>query len=473
MWIDLDRNAAAPLVTQLYGAIRSQILDGTLAPGRRLPASRHLAASLRISRNVALEAYDLLLAEGFVTARRGSGTFVAAGATFPGAGEKPPPPAVAPLHMGYDSPPGVINFRPGTPDLGMFPSRLWLAMVREVLALPPQKTLAYDHPEGRGELRQAICDAVVARRQVVCHPEQVVITGGTTQAINIVCRLLLGQRREVIIEDPITRDIRSIIASHGGRLHPLAVDGEGLRTELLPEHLAPAFVYTTPSHQFPCGAVMPIQRRIELLNYATRSGAYLVEDDYDSEFRYEGPPLGALHGLHPERVVYIGTFSKTLSPALRLGYLILPASLVEQGRSHKWHSDLHNEVISQLALARFIDQGHYLRHLRRMRAHYRQRRDETVATLTDLFGDEVDILGSSAGLHLVARFPGRTFTGEFFAAMEKRGVRLYAVAAHAIDPETRQDELLLGYGNLDPTDIRRGLERLADSLRARQRQGDR
>lgn len=461
MWIELDRNSTLPLMRQLYRALRQQILTGVLAPGRRLPASRELAANLSVSRNVVLEAYDLLLAEGFLTARRGSGTYIAAGATFSGQKRLSGSFPVSPVGMGYDCPPGIINFRAGTPDLSRFPTRLWLAMVREVLSMAPEKILAYGHPEGREELRRAICDYVVAQRQVVCRPEQIVITGGTTQAINIACHLLLGKRQEVVIEDPITRDIRLIISNHGGQMYPVAVDSEGMCTDQLPMKLEPAFVYVTPSHQFPIGGTMPIQRRVDLLRYAERTGAYLVEDDYDSEFRYDGPPLGSLHGLLPDRVVYIGTFSKTLCPALRIGYLILPPPLIDLGRSRKWHSDLHNEVISQLALARFIEQGHYLRHLQRMRKHYRKRRQEMVKTLEELFGSATSILGSPAGLHLVARFPGRNFTPSFFSVMEGVGVRLYAVAHHAVTPGSHRDQLLLGYGNLDTAKIRQGLTLLA------------
>ena len=451
---------------QLYLGLRQRILNGTLPSGRKMPASRELAASLGISRNVVLEAYDLLIAEGFLTARRGSGTYVAAGAAFEKTSLPPASLAVTNVSMGYDCPPGVVNFRAGTPDLSGFPSSLWLAMVREVLASAPEKILAYGHPEGREELRRAICDYVVTQRQVICRPEQIVITGGTTQAINIAAQLLLGQRREVVIEDPITRDIRLIIAHHGGRLHPVAVDSEGLRTALLPPDLEPAFIYVTPSHQFPIGGTMPIQRRVDLLRYAERTGTYLVEDDYDSEFRFDGPPLASLHGLLPDRVVYIGTFSKTLCPALRIGYLVLPPALIDLGRSHKWHSDLHNEVISQLALARFIEKGHYLRHLQRMRRQYRERRRYLLAILKDLFGSNVTVLGSDAGLHLVARFPGYSFTELFFSAMEEAGVRLYPVTPHALEPGRYLDHLLLGYGNLNADQIGRGMTLLAQYLQS-------
>jgi GntR family transcriptional regulator / MocR family aminotransferase len=461
MLISIDRDSTVPMIRQLYSRIRESILAGRLQPDARLPSSRELAVRLQVSRNVVLEAYDLLYAEGFLAPKRGAGTYVAGGATFAGPARTAPPP-VAKVNMGYDCPPGVINFRAGTPNLRMFPARLWLQMVREVLQMPPEEMLAYGHPEGRHELRRAVCDYVVSQREVRCHPEQIVITAGTTQAIGIACHLLLGEKRDVVLEDPITRDIQLIVKSHGATLHPVPVDNDGMRTALLPMALNPAFVYVTPSHQFPIGGTMPIQRRIELLRYAELADTFIIEDDYDSEFRFDGPPLSSLHGLHPDRVVYIGTFSKTLCPALRIGYLILPPQLIGLGRSRKWLSDLHNEVTSQLALARFIRLGHYLRHVARMRKHYQQRRNDMVAALTEFFGSSVQILGSATGLHLVARFPGCQFSEDFFTATEVAGARFYPVASHAMQPGEHLDELLLGYGNLSTEEIRTGLAILAE-----------
>ena len=466
-WIDIDKKSSVPMIRQLYGRIREAILAGWLTPGSRLPASRELAKTLQISRNVVLEAYDLLYAEGFLAARQGVGTFVAEGAAFPGdhtRNLRKEPPTVEKVTMGYDCPSGIINFRAGTPNLSLFPKKLWLKLQREALMMPTEEMLAYGHPEGRRELREAICKYVVTQREVNCHPEQIVITAGTTQAIGIACHLLLGERREVVLEDPITRDIQLIVTSHGGILHPVPVDSDGMQTAQLPESLSPAFVYVTPSHQFPIGGTLTIQRRIDLLNYADRTGAYIIEDDYDSEFRFDGPPLSSLHGLHPERVVYIGTFSKTLCPAIRIGYLVLPAPLIGLGRSRKWQSDLHNEVTSQLTLARFIDEGCYLRHVGMMRKHYQERRKDVIRALAHNFGDQAEVMGSATGLHLVARFPGRQFTDNFFTGTAAAGARFYPVESHAITPGRHTDKLLIGYGNLSREAIAEGIAILADFL---------
>ncbi|MFA7403414.1 MAG: PLP-dependent aminotransferase family protein, partial [Pelobacteraceae bacterium] len=428
--IDIERTSPVPLIRQIYSGIRAQILSGVLSSGYRLPSSRELAGQLGVSRNVVMEAFDMLYSEGFTTARHGSGTFVAPGTSYPAAvkGERITAETVS---MGYGSPEGVINFKPGTPDLREFPLRSWLQAVKVAYLHPVDDTMGYGEPEGRQELRLAIRDYVVGQRGVACHPDQIIITAGTTQAIGIACHLLLGERRDVVLEDPITRDIQLIVRGEGGVIHPVTADDCGLVVDELPEDIKPAFIYVTPSHQFPLGGTLPIQRRIALLEYAERTGAYVVEDDYDSEFRFDGAPLSSLHGLAPERVVYIGTFSKTLSPALRTGYLILPPSLVGEGRGRKWHCDLHNETPTQLALAHFISQGGYLRHLARMKRLYAAKRKVVEDALLEGFTGSVKIIGSATGLHLAARFAGVDFTPGLLAEIEQAGVRVYPAEAHA------------------------------------------
>lgn len=461
--IAIDKNGSTPLIRQIYGQIRAQILSGRLQPGSKLPSSRELASRLSVSRNVVMEAFDLLYAEGFTESRHGSGTYIAAEAAYPAV--TPPPVTAAPqVSMGYESRAGVINFKPGTPDLSRFPLTIWLRMVRDAYASASEEAFGYGQPEGRMELRRAICDYVVDQRGVNCHPDQIVITAGTTQAIGIAATLLIGDRRDVVLEDPITRDIQLIIRSQGGTIHPVPVDGSGLVTDLLPISISPAFVYVTPSHQFPIGGTLPIQRRIALLNYAEQTGAFVIEDDYDSEFRFDGPPISSLHGLAPERVLYIGTFSKTLCPALRTGYLVLPPALAGRGRERKWLCDLHNETPTQLALAEFINRGHYLRHLARMKRLYGHKRHLLEDSLKSAFGSSVGIIGSPTGLHLAARFAGISFTPELLAKMDSAGVRVYPAEMHAINPGRWADTLVIGYGNLDEAEIRSGVGILRDVL---------
>lgn len=459
----LERSSSIPLIRQIHSAIRTRILAGALGEGTRLPSSRELAEQLGVSRNVVMEAYDMLCSEGFITTRRGSGAYVAAGTCYPAAasGREVKPETVS---MGYESPEGVINFKPGTPDLSRFPLGPWLKSLKAAYRHPVNDGMGYGQPEGRGELRRAIRDYVAGRRGVVCHPEQIIITAGTTQAIGIACHLLLGMRRDVVLEDPITHDIQLIVKGEGGNIHPVTADDNGMVIDELPVGISPAFIYVTPSHQFPLGGTLSIQRRIALLEYAERTGAYLIEDDYDSEFRFDGPLISSLHSLAPDRVVYIGTFSKTLSPALRSGYLILPPALVSEGRGRKWRCDLHNETPTQLALANFIAGGAYVRHLARMKRLYAQKRFWLEHALTGAFGGGVNILGSRVGLHLAARFAGVDFTPELLGAIEKAGVRGYPAEQHAIRPGRLNDTLIIGYGNLERREIERGIGILRDAL---------
>lgn len=463
LWLTLDKCSRVPMIRQAYGQIRQLILNGELPAGTRLPSSRELSERLGVSRNVILEAYDLLYAEGFTESKTGSGTYVAPGSVYPSPSLSRPP-ETPPVTTRPDHAPELVDFKSGTPDLRLFPARTWLSMLKHVYARPPEEVLAYGHPEGRMELREAICRHVVERRGVCCHPDQVIITSGTTQAIGIVCALLLEKGREAVLEDPITLDIQHIVRSHGGVIRPVPVDDSGIITELLPQALSPAFVFVTPSHQFPLGGTLPIQRRIDLLHYADAKGAFIVEDDYDSEFRFDGPPISSLHGLCPERVIYIGTFSKTFCPSIRTGYLVLPKELITPARALKWQNDLHNDTASQLALAEFISRGHYLRHLSKMKKLYRQRRQFTVDALTEAFGDRVHILGSETGLHLSARFQNTPFTEKRLARIEAQGVRVYPASHHNIVPGQHRDTLVMGYGSLDPDTIRRGVEALKDAL---------
>ncbi|MEW6220674.1 MAG: PLP-dependent aminotransferase family protein [Thermodesulfobacteriota bacterium] len=457
MFLPIDRSSPTPLCRQIYEDLRRRILTGVLPAGCRLPASRQLARELGVARNVVLEAYDLLAAEGFTAAAQGSGTFVAAGASRPPLPAAPRPPGVAAVNMGYQAPAGVINFRSGTPDLARFPVRVWARLLAQAFLAGGPEALGYGDPEGRRELRLAIRDDLARERGVRCHPDQIVVTAGTTQAIGIAGGLLLQDRRQVILEDPITRDIAAILRQRGAEILPVPVDSQGLITDRLPGGVAPALVYVTPSHQYPTGTTLPIQRRLDLLRYAAATGALVIEDDYDSELRFDGPPLSSLHGLDPERVVYIGTFSKTLCPAIRTGYLVLPPGLVSQAREAKWLSDLHNSTVAQLALAAFIRDGHYRRHLGRMKRLYQRRRAATVAALRDQFGARAQVLGSATGLHLAARFPGRVFDQGLLAAVEAQGARFYPAAVHAIATRDYDDTLVIGYGNLEEEAIRKGV----------------
>jgi len=460
LWIPIDRSLDIPLFRQVYLQIREQILNGDLQSEEKLPSTRELSSELNVSRNVILEAYDQLLAEGFLVAKRGAGTFVAEGA-FLEQHKK------APLfHWSEDenNEDHIINFRSGIPSLDLFPRKTWAKLSHSTWNEASPSTFGYDLPEGRQELRQVLSRYLLKTRGVDCHPEQIVITSGATQALTLVSKLLLSPDDTVIMEDPITNDIQTIFKTSGALLYPIPVDEYGMKTSLLPLNNIPRFIFVTPSHQFPLGGTLPIQRRIQLINYSRKTNCYLVEDDYDSEFRYEGPPVSSLQGLEPERVLYIGSFSKILSPALRMGYLILPSHLIEKCRSLKWFSDLHTPSLNQLILARFIDDGYLERHISKMKKIYKSRRNFLIHCLKTTFSNKVNIIGYSTGLHLIVEITDSHFSKELIGEIEQIGVKVYPVEDHTIKKGKHLNRIIIGYGHLKNEEIKEGVRRLHQAI---------
>ncbi|PFV81350.1 GntR family transcriptional regulator [Bacillus sp. AFS059628] len=463
LWIPINRSLDIPLIRQVYQQIREQILNGDLQSGEKLPSTRELSSELNVSRNVILEAYDQLLAEGFLVAKRGAGTFVAEG-TFLEQQNKTPSFHYVNWNEDKNKDDNIINFRSGIPALDLFPRKTWAKLSHTIWNDIAPSTFGYDIPEGRPELRQVLSRYLLKTRGVDCHPEQIVITSGATQAMTLVSKLLLSPDDTVIMEDPITNDIQTIFKTSGALLYPIPVDEYGMKTSLLPLNNYPKFIFVTPSHQFPLGGTLPIQRRIQLINYSRRTNCYLVEDDYDSEFRYEGPPVSSLQGLDSDRVLYIGSFSKILSPALRMGYLILPSQLIEKCRKLKWFSDLHTPSLEQLILARFIDEGYLKRHIMKMKKMYKKRRNFLIHCLKTTFSNRVNIFGYSTGLHLIVELNESHFSKELLEWIERFGVKVYSVEDHTIEKGKHHNRIILGYGHLKNEEIKEGVTRLHKAI---------
>ncbi len=461
--LTLDREARTPLIRQLYHEIRQRILDGRLAAHQNLPATRKLAAHYRISRNVVLEAYDLLRTEGFIESRQGGYTFVAPGARL----SRPPVPQ-PPNRPDFPPSGSVIDFRHGLPALDLFPRAAWQKAVARTVAAIPARRLGYGDPAGAPELRAALAAYLTKTRGVSCSPEQIVVTAGATQALALIAGLLPDGSRKVIIGDPVNQEICRYLSGLGCRLAPLPLDSQGLRTDLLAAHAGdpPAFTLVTPSHQFPTGGLLPVQRRIQLINFARETGSFIIEDDYENEYAYEGNPVSSLQGLDPERVAYIGTFSKTLAPFLRLGYVVLPPGLLAAFHAQGWFATQQPSAVDQLALAAFITSGQLKRHIAKMVKAYQSRRAAVVRGLGRHFGAGCRILSGPSGLHLTAAFAGADFTPAVLARIGRNGVRVYAVREHVVarDGGAYADQLILGYGALREDEIATGLERLHRAL---------
>ncbi|SEG93723.1 transcriptional regulator, GntR family [Actinacidiphila yanglinensis] len=434
----------------LERALRAAVRDGRLAPGARLPSTRRLAADTGVARGTVKAAYDQLVAEGYLDARQGSGTVVAGRPAPPqtpaGGGHRPR----APRH----------DLRPGSPDVTSFPAPAWVRATRRALAAAPSAAYDYGDPCGRIELRTALAEYLGRARGVVAEPGRIVITSGYVQALALLVRVAA---RTVAMEDPGLPFHRDVVRRAGGRVVALPTDGRGARThELAAGAGAVDAVVVTPAHQYPTGVTLHPSRRHALTAWARASGGLVVEDDYDGEFRYDRQPVGALQGTAPDHVVYVGTASKTLGPALRLGWMVLPPHLVGPVAEEKLHTDFHTGALGQLALAELIRDHGYDRHVRACRSRYRRRRDLLVARLERAYGTGAagsaggpyGLDGIAAGLHAVLTLPA----GELAEAdVRRRAARLdLAVGTlgdhwheEAAGPEGgahRPQGLIVGYG---------------------------
>jgi GntR family transcriptional regulator/MocR family aminotransferase len=436
----LDRSAPEPLRAQLEDAICAAITGGGAPPGTRLPASRSLAEALHVSRGVVSEAYAQIAAEGWIEIRRGSAPVVRA----------VPAPATTTAHRtsGGSDPPDVPRFdlTANAPDLSAFPRRAWSAALRKVLAEMPDAALDYGDPRGDPELRAELAAYLVRVRGAVAAPENLVVTSGYTQGLWLTCRALKARgATAVAVEDPSLDDAWATIRSAGLEVRGLPVDEHGIRPEGLRDADA---VLVTPAHQFPTGAVLAPERRRALLAW----GGIVIEDDYDSEYRYDRAPVGTLQRLAPDRVVYLGTASKTLAPALRLGWLVAPPRLADEIARERWAVDSGCPAINARAYARLLAAGEVDRHLRRTRRDYRERRDRLVAALGSRL-PECRVTGVAAGLHLLLRLPPGTGEAAVVRRLAERRIRIRGLAGYRLEAKPEEPALVVGYGRLPRASI--------------------
>jgi GntR family transcriptional regulator/MocR family aminotransferase len=473
----IDRESDKPLYRQIYEGYRDAIIDGRLRSGERLPSTRGLADELGVSRFPVLNAFDQLLAEGYCESRVGAGTFVAS--TLPEeiplsdnggpAAVVTPPGGVRPVAGGavarLKRPPyprgGHGPFSVGGVAVEQFPFRAWSTLLaRRARQLGPER-VHYGPALGMPKLRTAIAAYLRTARGVRCEPEQVMVVSGSQQALDATARVLLDPGSSVWIEEPGYWGAQDVLRVAGASLEPVPVDSDGLDVAAGIDRAPTArAVFVTPSHQFPLGVTMSASRRLRLLDWASRSGAWVIEDDYNSEYRYESQPITALQGLDRDaRVVYIGTFSKVLSPALRLGYLVLPVDLVERFAAVRHIMDISPPTFVQEVLADFLTEGHFARHLRRTRKLYRQRRGALVNALAAELGDGLEVLGERAGLHLVVALPEGVDDREVSDRAAAAGLHVMALSSCYLGPR-RRSGLVLGYGGVSVEEIPDAVRRL-------------
>jgi GntR family transcriptional regulator/MocR family aminotransferase len=446
----IERHAAVPLRLQLERELRSAVQSGRLRSGSPLPSTRALAADLGLSRGVVVEAFEQLLAEGYFIAQQGSATRVASQRTQVDP-VLPPEPTIAPPRF---------DLRPGLPDLSLFPRRAWMLSMRRALATAPNG--AFDYPDARGvePARIALAAYLNRARATVTRPDRVLFCSGSAQGIGLVCRVLRERGvRAVAVEDPGHADQCTDIRTAGLRIRRIPVDAGGLCVDQLARSDAGA-VLVTPAHQYPSGAVLAPDRRAALLAWAERTDGVIIEDDYDAEYRYDREPIGALQGLAPGRIVYVGSASKVLSPALRLGWLVMPSDLAGDVARAKLHADRGSSAFEQLAFADFLNRGELDRHLRRTRPVYRRRRDALVGALQTRFRG-LPIQGVAAGLHFMVVLGADLDEEAVVAAAARRSVRVYGARAYRADPRLGPPALILGYGGLSESEMPESVRQLA------------
>jgi GntR family transcriptional regulator/MocR family aminotransferase len=470
--IELDRSRPRGLRAQIEDALRSAIRSGRLAPGDRLPSSRALAGDLGVTRGVVVDAYEQLAAEGYVTTVQGSGTTVNdvcdVDPTFDPTVDPtglPGPRTPAADDRRPAAPPITHDFRAGLPDLGLFPRRAWGRATRAALATMPDADLGYHTGAGLPHLRAAVAAYLGRVRGVDCTPDNVIVCHGFGHGFSLVLRALADRGiSDIAVEVPGYDDPRDQIRWSGAAVRPVAVDGDGLRVADLAATPARAVV-VTPAHQAPTGVVLSPSRRLELVEWARAVGGYVVEDDYDAEYRYDRHPVGALQGVAPERVLYHGTLSKSLAPGVRLGWLVAPDELVDDLVRVRLATDHMTASILQATVAELLESGELDRHLRRTRRIYRQRRDALVAALAEHL-PAVRAEGVSAGLQAFVTLPDGWDAADVVDRARRAGVGIYEPGDDLMPPDQLARSLLLGYGTLRPDQIHEGIRRLAAAIGA-------
>lgn len=479
--------AEGPLYRQIYAAIRRSILSGEFSPGQRLRSSRALAEELGVSRITVVNAYDQLYAEGYLEGKMGAGTFVAAQLpeqllqTGPKANKVPdkrgelPPEGFSDFgrtlarksadRIRDDITASFRPFQNGLTAVEEFPFDLWARLASKRQRNPLRSLVGYGDPQGYRPLREAIAGHLASSRGVRCSPEQVVVTSGAQQALDLIARIFISPGDAALIEDPCYLEARGVFEGAGAAIVPVPVDSEGIDISRAPKSRATAkLIYVTPSHQYPLGVTMSLARRLELIEWARGTKAWIIEDDYNSEFRYAGRPLASLQGLDPAgRVIYVGTFSKTIFPSLRIGCLVLPERLVDVFTAARALNDVHSSMMDQATLAEFISEGHFARHVRRMRTLYAERQKFLLAECRKHLSGLLEVEPADAGMHLTGWLP----KGQNDVELSEKGVasklKLSPISSYYAAGAERTG-FILGYTAFDEKETRAAIQKIKTLL---------
>lgn len=482
----LEEKSDVPLYRQIYEKIRRAILEGKINAGKVLPPTRNLAKQLSVARMTVINAYEQLIAEGYLESKKGAGTFVAArlpedflNAVQPQKQNQTETARNLKLSdfgnflanqevtfLRRYSVPKPIPFRHGVPAIDEFPIEIWSKILQKQTKSASFKMFSYGDVCGFEPLREAIAAHLSTSRGVNCTAEQIIITSGTQQTLDLIGSVFISKKDEVCLEDPSYFGARDVFSGFGANLIPVPVDEEGFNLEEAKiKSREPRLIYLTPSHQYPLGVTMSLTRRMNLLEWARETESFIIEDDYDSEYRYSGRPLASLQGLdRNNRVIYIGTFSKTVFPALRLGFLVAPTDLIDVLGSAKALRDWHSPQIEQAVLAEFIAEGHFAKHIRKMRNLYEERQKILIKEVEENLHGLLEISPSSAGMHLIGWLPEGINDREVFIKGLENNLQVAPISASCIEQKLCGG-LFLGYTAFDERQIKQGVEKLKEILR--------
>ena len=481
-----NKNGDAPLYRQIYKAIRKAILSGEFPSQMRLPATRVLAERLGVSRITVVNAYEQLFAEGYLEGKTGAGTFVAAQLpedllqiasreNLPKQSENNLPLRLSPFGERIKSKDArniraqiAAKFQPfqnGLTAVDEFPFEIWSRIAARIHRNPPRFVLGYGDPQGFRPLREAVAEHLKSARGVICAPEQVIITSGAQQALDLTARIFLAENDFVLIEDPCYQEVKNTFAASGAHLIFVPVASDGLNVAEIGDcGENPKLVYVTPSHQYPLGVTMSLPRRLALLEWARTNNAWIIEDDYNSEFRYAGRPLASLQGLDTAgRVIYVGTFSKTIFPSLRIGCAVVPPELIDVFSSARALNDVHSSLIDQAILTEFIAEGHFARHIRRMRKLYERRQQVLIEECRKHLAGLVEVKRADAGMHLVGWLPEGVCDKTFSEKAAARGLKLAPISDYC-HKKLPRGGLILGYTAFDERQIKEGVIKIKKIL---------
>lgn len=462
--IKIIRNHELSLTRQICDQFRKMIENGNLKCGERLPSTRQMSRELNVSRNVTLEVYEQLSAEGYLESRVGSGTYVAGNIN-----RKSNNGINATVHdhrgkIAHSKQKGadLIYFASGIPDLKLFPGKIWSKYIKEAFLEEDQSLYSYGNISGDIRLRRVLTDYLFRLKGIQCTLEQILIVSGSSEGFILMAKVLSDTYNSVFVEEPTVNFIKNIFLDQGYTIKPVNVDDDGINTEELEKEEERNLAIITPSHQFPTGSILTIQKRQRLIEFAERTDSFLVEDDYDSEFRLKGIPIPPLQVLNPSRVIYVGTFSKNCYPGLRLGFLVVPVQLLNKFMEVKRRLNMYTPTIKQRAMAGFIAEGHLERHIYTMKKTYKKRRELLHSLLVERFKNEIRIKGDETGMHLQVEFTNPELSNLDWDEAEKFGVEVDSFTEFCINKGTNRNKIVLGYGNLSDNEILEGVNRLYD-----------